>query len=740
MDRLKYLYSKLLTCQNDLQTKFNDFYKSGIDANATYKWANKTIVETENFPEAFIQDKLSYENCLKKFKTSKSRFDLRRRIYRSVIKQPFTSRLNFKFSNIIHTHRTIQIKIEFSNELKKSRARVHDFTGLLDKHEEIYKILVKGPNFIPTTMNSDKDTCKEIRKNIIEALHKYSIKATHEKTSTYNKNITLSLNLNHPNLDWRSYNYAIDILEKSSKIDEHILETEPMNNNLDRSDYFNIKQLAKDNNTIINIADKNLGFSINHIEWYVNEYKRQLADKEIYEEKNYTDMEQIISKGYSDLRKIHNKYHQDDDLIAYNIDILTNRDINKIKLPTLNIVPKVHKLKATADRSNEQELKGRPIVNGFATINTEPSKLLAEIFDDCLLRLSEKFREKGMKIPIVKSSKQVVERLTLINMQNYNLDNIYFISFDFSSLYTAIKKWTVFDTIHFLGAILKLNESEILIMKELFTFIKQYAYFTVGNELLYVQKEGFAMGSYGSGDGSSLVLLKSEYYMLQNTGINKHILEFFRYIDDGSMIVHIHQNCIKDFITKIASYYPKELEIEFTVNKFQTVFLDLTYGLGHNTYKYGRLHYRIYQKPFNAYAYLDFSSNHPFGVFKGMINAECHRYRSHSCDETEYDHVCKLFISRLKKCRHPKAFIKKHMLKYIPDKKYEAKRKKPRNTICKVLFNKIYNQHLLYKRIFQSKWITRNTSSISICNKTRTKLKTLLLTKKKLHDKLAPHI
>lgn len=185
MDRLKYLYSKLLTCHNDLQTKFNDFYKSGIDANATYKWANKTIVETENFPEAFIQDKLSYENCLKKFKTSKSRFDLRRRIYRSVIKQPFTSRLNFKFSNIIHTHRTIQIKDEFSNELKKSRARVHDFTGLLDKHEEIYKILVKGPNFIPTTMDSDKDTCKEIRKNIIEALHKYSNKATHEKTSTY---------------------------------------------------------------------------------------------------------------------------------------------------------------------------------------------------------------------------------------------------------------------------------------------------------------------------------------------------------------------------------------------------------------------------------------------------------------------------------------------------------------------------------------------------------------------------
>ena len=83
-----------------------------------------------------------------------------------------------------------------------------------------------------------------------------------------------------------------------------------------RCSCFNIKQLAKDNDILINIADKNLGFCINHTEWYMNEYQRQLAEKEIYEEKNYADMEQIISKGHSDLREIHNKYHQDDDLIS----------------------------------------------------------------------------------------------------------------------------------------------------------------------------------------------------------------------------------------------------------------------------------------------------------------------------------------------------------------------------------------------------------------------------------------
>lgn len=88
-----------------------------------------------------------------------------------------------------------------------------------------------------------------------------------------------------------------------------------MNNNFDSSDYFIIKKLAKDNNTIINIADKALGFSINHIEWYVSEYKRQLADKEVHEEKNFADVEQIILKGHNDLREIYNTYHQDNELI-----------------------------------------------------------------------------------------------------------------------------------------------------------------------------------------------------------------------------------------------------------------------------------------------------------------------------------------------------------------------------------------------------------------------------------------
>ena len=72
-------------------------------------------------------------------------------------------------------------------------------------------------------------------------------------------------------------------------------------------------------------------------------------------------------------------------------------------------------------------------------------------------------------------------------------------------------------------------------MKDLCNFIKDNAYFTVGNCMLYLQQEGFTMGSYDSMDGANLVLFKSDFYILQkNTNIKNHIVDFYRLIDDGS--------------------------------------------------------------------------------------------------------------------------------------------------------------------------------------------------------------
>ena len=187
----------------------------------------------------------------------------------------------------------------------------------------------------------------------------------------------------------------------------------------------------------------------------------------------------------------------------------------------------MHKLHQGASPDNESELKGRPIVNGFATLNTEPSQLLGKIFSNCLHECICKAASENIISPIIASSKEVKDRLSRLSFSKYKLDDIYFITFDFSSLYTSIKTWTVFDIIHFLGAFLKLDKPLKNLMKDSFNFIKQNAYFTVANTLLFLQKEGFAMRSYDSADGANLVLFKSEYSVIY--------LQFYTYASQDSL-------------------------------------------------------------------------------------------------------------------------------------------------------------------------------------------------------------
>lgn len=619
-------------------------------------------------------------------------------------------------------------------EKEKQKQLVHDFTGSLN--QDTLKMLANGPNFIPTITQNKHDMKLECKNAILTTLHKYAGSIAGSNTYSHNSNMAISLNLNHPNFTGNKLMYMIDILEKVDTLKDYQLRYRNSCSNMTQSEFNIIRKLAEDNDIIINTADKNLGFSINHVQWYTNEYKRQLSDKQVYENIPIQEQRNIITKGHRDLMELHQKYQNTENVKNYNIDILQNRTIDNIKLPTLNIMPKVHKLSEQASQNNEHLVKGRHIVNGLATLNTEPSKLLGEMLQKQLDNLINLFQEKSIHCPLVNSSRQVIERLNKVHLKAANLDNIYFISFDFASLYTSIKKWTIFNTIHFLGSILNLNRNEITLMKDLFSFIKQNAYFTVGNRKLYLQKDGLAMGSYHSSQSANLVLLKAEYYMLQRKCIASKLMEFFRFIDDGSMIVVLNSNEITDFVTKITAFYPKELEIEFQINKFRTVFLDLNYGLGEDSYTKGQLHYKVHQKPFNAYAYLNFNSNHPFGVFKGIIKTECHRYHYLTSNERQYMHMCKLFQIRLMKCGYKKAFLRKHIIQYetLKRRKKNEKIQENKPIRCRVNFNKLLNQGQLYKYIFENKYT--NVRNINTCNATGSKLKTLLLTKKRLHKKL----
>ena len=107
-----------------------------------------------------------------------------------------------------------------------------------------------------------------------------------------------------------------------------------------------INTVANMPDIIINTADKNLGFTNNHLDWYKQEYKRQLSDNDVYEKLPLEPLSNILSLGKNDLLLLHNKYANNVNLSGYKLTILKNRLQTEIKLPTLNIMPKVHKLKA----------------------------------------------------------------------------------------------------------------------------------------------------------------------------------------------------------------------------------------------------------------------------------------------------------------------------------------------------------------------------------------------------------
>ena len=91
--------------------------------------------------------------------------------------------------------------------------------------------------------------------------------------------------------------------------------------NLQPKDLELINSIAKNPNIIINTADKNLGFTINHIEWYEQEYQRQLSDYEIYEQLPLEQIPNILEKGREELLLIYNRYSNDSSLNSYKIAI-----------------------------------------------------------------------------------------------------------------------------------------------------------------------------------------------------------------------------------------------------------------------------------------------------------------------------------------------------------------------------------------------------------------------------------
>ena len=238
------------------------------------------------------------------------------------------------------------------------------------------------------------------------------------------------------------------------------------------------------------------------------------------------------------------------------------------------------------------------------------------------------------------------------------------------------------------------------------------------------------------------MLLLSEISFFSKTNCLANILIFCRYIDDGFMLTN--RADLSNTITNLCSSYPSQTPITFTSNHNTTHYLDLILSFNHYTIMNHKVHYQVYQKPHHKYMYPHFSSNHPQHIFTGIIKTETIRYSRLSATLDDYNFIHKLFSLRLTALNYPDKLISEHSFPWLTliAHRRRLKDKQTDQQIPTVYYKTLYNKDKWTDKIDTNilrKYHTPNIPNLTKTYCNSTKLHTLLLTNKILHQKLVIH-
>lgn len=137
-----------------------------------------------------------------------------------------------------------------------------------------------------------------------------------------------------------------------------------------------VRELTQDDNFVLRESDKNLGWSLSSASWYKQEYHRHLY-LGFYQSVGHMEKVNAIKRNCRfSLGVILGKYKDiltKEDFQSFN---LGNQNQKDFILPSLNLMPKVHKLKEAASQNIENLLTDRAIVTGYGWCTIEASKFL----------------------------------------------------------------------------------------------------------------------------------------------------------------------------------------------------------------------------------------------------------------------------------------------------------------------------------------------------------------------------
>jgi hypothetical protein len=440
----------------------------------------------------------------------------------------------------------------------------------------------------------------------------------------------------------------------------------PTMSNINKRDIQQYNKLLNDENTLVILADKNLGYAVVTKLWYLERCFDHLNSP------SYTKVTDEYHKGVQTKSTIDCLVDSLNDLIMQYQNQLTSDEIKWILQKPKDewqpmrfyITAKVHK----------KPVKGRPIVPSMTWMTFHLSEWLANQLNP-LLKNTEW---------VLKDSYDLLAALKQIN--NTGMPNTSRVaSADVEALYPNMDIQTGLRLVR--DFIEDLNwqdrhKREFLIKAMEFVLTK--GYITFKGEI-YQQTNGAAMGSPMIPPYANIFM-----YQLEKNTVHKYkesgmLLLYKRFIDDVFIITK--DSDISELQNELNSLHPA-IKLTWTPAAKYCNFLDIIV-----TVKNGKLYTNVYQKQLNTYAYLPFHSYHTIAQKRGFIKGEAIRYARICTKETDFKLMVKLFTLRLQRRGYPLSFIQRSLgkVQHKDRHNYTVTSKPTNDKTIPLLFKTEYN-------------------------------------------------
>ena len=399
-------------------------------------------------------------------------------------------------------------------------------------------------------------------------------------------------------------------------------------NNISKNSLRTIKKLKEDKSIIIKPADKNLGLTILDREWYVNEaYNKHLLVKKTYRPTPaksipihiiIADLTQLVKN----MRKV-NAINEQQYIFALSCT-------SQYRVPVFYLLPKLHKPK----------LAGRPITSSVNWILHPLSKILDDMLQPFLKKTPAYLADSA-------------DLLRDLRKTTVPEDCLLFTA-DVESLYPSIPTPEGIDIVmKYLYECPRFSDLKVPpFLREALLLVLTNNY-TEFNDDFFLQLSGTAMGTPVAVCYASLFLAALEEPILNNT----NLILYRRFIDDIFVIwKSSDKKSALDFIKTLNSLHPN-IKLTHELDETSVDFLDLTIYKDRHTEFKGILDTKIFQKAFNNFLYLPFSSHHPLNQKKSFIKGLLTSFlRANSQAENFYLIRNKLYF-RLRNRGYPASFL-----------------------------------------------------------------------------------